>query len=134
MFADIKNIRTGWYHAITESDTTSLGLYVDGLYEFYAFIGLYQEGKEAFAVANKVKALAGEPMLQAKLCAKQAEMCLELGEVETAVALLNLQEVQTKLSTAAIVLLQENRADIQLESFLQTLQTAVLPGKSVSRK
>ncbi|MEW5985102.1 MAG: tetratricopeptide repeat protein [Chloroflexota bacterium] len=97
---DLDNVRAGWQWAAGRDHLALLEQYVIPLYDFYAATNRYQEGQAVFGLAlatvtGQMEGSVSQPrrptldsLLIAKLKARQAEFCHELGDTETAERLL----------------------------------------------
>ena len=100
--AEILNIRRGWHYTLKYGDEATINFYIEGLYDFYAAVNWYREGQETFQLASTVlnnEWLSQDTLLLVRLLSRQAEFHYELGNLETALYLL--QESQLKLQDIA---------------------------------
>ncbi|MCL4869079.1 MAG: tetratricopeptide repeat protein [Anaerolineae bacterium] len=108
LLADVDNIRLAWQWAIEQRDEIALGPMAAPLYEFYDGQSWYQEGEQAFALAEQS---ARTGVLAMRLKARRAALAYRLGRLDESrawlhIALTFLQtsepDESTRLETAFI--------------------------------
>ncbi|HEY1016539.1 MAG TPA: tetratricopeptide repeat protein, partial [Herpetosiphonaceae bacterium] len=79
---ELPNICDGWRWAGAGGQPAVLELCLEPLYDLYLATHLCQEGLALFEQAAESPAAAGAPLLRARLLARQAQFCYELGRFD----------------------------------------------------
>jgi tetratricopeptide (TPR) repeat protein len=77
---EIDNLRAAWQWAVLQGEVASLGAAANPLYQFYAARNWFSEGESIFRQAAISLVATADRLVYAKVAARQASFCHQLGD------------------------------------------------------